>query len=67
MRRFTSHFQIFDTINIHRGAAKNTQNIEDFHLFSTALRWISIALQIGKQEVNLRIVLHLFCIYHFVL
>jgi hypothetical protein len=67
MRRFASRFHIRNTIDIHRSVAKNGQNIDDFHLFSIALRWIFIASRIWKREVNLRIVLHLFCIYHFVL
>ena len=37
-----------------------------FRTFSEAARWVILVPQIGDWEVNLRVVMHLFHIHHFV-
>lgn len=56
---------ISDTTNIHRSTVENVRKNDVFHAFCDATRPTFIALQIEEREVNLRIVLHLFCIHYF--
>ena len=53
-------------MSIHRSAVKNVLQNADFRLFSTVVRRIFIASQIGEREVHLRMGFQLFHIHHFV-
>ena len=64
MPRLTSRCPNCNAINIRRVASQNGRETSIFCTFSTALRWIFVALQIGDQEVILRVVPHLFPIHH---
>ena len=65
MPRLTSRCPNCNAINIRRAASQNERETSIFRTFSWALRWTFVALQIGGQEVSLRVVSHLFTIHHF--
>ena len=60
--RITSWSPICNATNIHRSAVENMRKIDVSRPFCDATRRIFIALQFGQREVNLGIVMHLFCI-----
>ena len=63
-RRFTSRSLNCVAIIFRHVASQNVRKTSIFHTFSTALRWIFVALQIGDREVILRVVTHLYPIHH---
>ena len=57
---FASYSPIYNTVNIHRSAERDVRKNHVFRTVSAALRRILAVSQIGKREVNLRIVVHFF-------
>ena len=64
-RRITSRSPICDATNIHRSAVENVRRIDVFRTFCDATRPKIIATQFGDREVNLRLILHISRIHHF--
>ena len=65
MCRMASLSPIFGKINIHRSAVENVLKNDDLHTFCDATPPVFIGSQIGEQKVNPHIVMHVFCIHHF--
>ena len=67
MRSFASRSPIFNPTIINRVAAHNVPKKAVFHTFLIATQPAFVASKIGEREENLRMILHKFRIYHFVL
>ena len=67
MGRFTSRSPIFNATNIARIAAENVRKNDVFRTFSIATQSAVVASGVGGRERDLRMVLHIFRMHHFIL
>ena len=65
MCRYTPRASFCDTTKLQEALWIKARKTAVFRFFSAALRSKFIASEIGKQEVNLLIILYLFCTHHF--
>ena len=65
MHRITSRSPICSATKIHRSTEEKVRKIDVFRTFCDTTRRKIIATQFGDRKVNLRLILYIFRIHHF--